>query len=243
MSVASLVPPPMRSFAVLLLSSSYVTHAFYVRPFSNSLEAVIVALCLVCLKKIVRISTSDLHKKDEKNERAALIRNLHALAALGAFGASMRPTFFGSAFPICLQVLRFSYKFSGSVSRTARLLAYPAFSGILAVLCCVAVDALYYRGSLRHPVFPSFNFLKYNSSTDNLADHGLHPRWLHLFVNLPMLVSPWLWCLGVRGIYHSFKDHTRAVEKVDAIDIIRESVYWCYFVRHLSLTSFQRQPR
>lgn len=39
-SVALLVPPPMCSFALLLLSSSYVTHAFYIRPFSNSLEFV-----------------------------------------------------------------------------------------------------------------------------------------------------------------------------------------------------------
>jgi len=230
MSVAILVPPPMRSFALLLLSSSYVTHAFYVRPFSNSLEAVIVALCLVCLKKIVWISMLDSKKKNEKNERAALNWHLHALAALGAFGASMRPTFFGFALPICLQMLRFSYKISGTLSRTAKLLAYPVCSGILTALCCIAVDALYYRGSLRHPVFPCLNFLKYNSSTDNLAEHGLHPRWLHLFVNLPMLISPWLWCLAVRGIYHSFKDYTRStVEKVHAVDVVRESTYRCYF--------------
>ncbi|KIM60480.1 glycosyltransferase family 22 protein [Scleroderma citrinum Foug A] len=224
-SVAILVPPPMRSFALLLLSSSYVTHAFYVRPFSNSLEAVIVALCLVCLKKIVWISTLDSNRKNEKNERAALNWHLHALAALGTFGASMRPTFFGFALPICLQMLRFSYKISGTLSRTTRLLAYPVCSGILTALCCIAVDALYYRGSLRHPVFPSLNFLKYNSSTDNLAEHGLHPRWLHLFVNLPMLISPWLWCLAVRGIYHSFKDHTRStVEKAHAVDVVRETI-------------------
>lgn len=225
MSVAILVPSPMRSFALLLLSSSYVTHAFYVRPFSNSLEAVIVALCLVCLKKIVWISMLDSKKKNEKNERAALNWHLHALAALGAFGASMRPTFFGFALPICLQMLRFSYRISGTLSRTAKLLAYPMCSGILTALCCITVDTLYYRGSLRHPVFPSLNFLKYNSSTDNLAEHGLHPRWLHLFVNLPMLISPWLWCLAVRGIYHSFKDHTRStVEKVHAVDVVRETI-------------------
>ncbi|KAG6328677.1 hypothetical protein ID866_10412 [Astraeus odoratus] len=45
-SVSILAPPPVQSFALLLLSSSYVTHAFYIRPFSNSLESVIVALCL-----------------------------------------------------------------------------------------------------------------------------------------------------------------------------------------------------
>ncbi|KAL4071722.1 glycosyltransferase family 22 protein [Scleroderma yunnanense] len=224
-SVAILVPHPMRSFALLLLSSSYVTHAFYIRPFSNSLEAVIVALCLVCLKKIVWLSTLDSNRKDKKNGHAALNWHLHALAALGAFGASMRPTFFGFALPICLQVLRFSYKISGTLGRTARLLAFPVCSGILTALCSIAVDALYYRGSLWQPVFPSLNFLKYNSSTENLAEHGLHPRWLHLFVNLPMLVSPWLWCLAVRGIYRSFKDHTRnPAEMTDAVDVVRETI-------------------
>ncbi|KAI6041462.1 glycosyltransferase family 22 protein [Pisolithus marmoratus] len=225
MSVALLVPLPMRSFALLLLSSSYVTHAFYIRPFSNSLESVIAALCLVFLNRIVEMGSSDSHEEAAKNGGAALHWNLHALCILGAFGASMRPTFFSFALPIGFQVLRFSYSTTGSVSRTGRLLALPLCSGILTMLCFTVTDALYYRGTPFHPVFPCLNFLRYNSSADNLAEHGLHPRWLHLFVNLPMLLSPWVWFLTISNICHCFKDSTHgSVGGTRALDITRETI-------------------
>ncbi|KAI6126807.1 glycosyltransferase family 22 protein [Pisolithus sp. B1] len=222
-SVALLVPPPKRSFALLLLSSSYVTHAFYIRPFSNSLESVIAALCLVFLNNIVELGPSDSHET-AKSGRAALDWNLHALCILGAFGTSMRPTFFSFALPISFQALRYSYRAAGSISRTGRLLALPLCSGILTVLCFTVADALYYRGTPFHPVFPCLNFLRYNSSADNLAEHGLHPRWLHLLVNLPMLLSPSLWFLTVTNIYHSFKDSRYGpVGRTRTLDVTRES--------------------
>lgn len=225
MSVALLVPPPMRSFALLLLSSSYVTHAFYIRPFSNSLESVIAALCLVFLNNIVGIVSSDSHEHSAKSGNAALHWNLHALCTLGAFGTSMRPTFFTFALPISFQALRYSYKAAGSISRTGRLLALPLCSGILTVLCFAVTDALYYWGTPFHPVFPCLNFLRYNSSADNLAEHGLHPRWLHLFVNLPMLLSPWVWFLTTCNIYHSFKGSIHgAVGRARALDVTRETI-------------------
>ncbi|KAI6014394.1 glycosyltransferase family 22 protein [Pisolithus microcarpus] len=223
-SVALLVPPPMCSFALLLLSSSYVTHAFYIRPFSNSLESVIAALCLVFLNNIVELGSSDSHDT-AKSGRAALHWNLHALCILGAFGTSMRPTFFSFALPISFQVLRYSYRAAGSISRTGTLLALPLCSGILTVLCFTVADALYYRGTPFHPVFPCLNFLRYNSSSDNLAEHGLHPRWLHLLVNLPMLLGPSVWFLTISNIYHSFKDsgHGR-VGRTRALDVTRETI-------------------
>ncbi|KIK29383.1 hypothetical protein PISMIDRAFT_479606 [Pisolithus microcarpus 441] len=213
----------MCSFALLLLSSSYVTHAFYIRPFSNSLESVIAALCLVFLNNIVELGSSDSHDT-AKSGRAALHWNLHALCILGAFGTSMRPTFFSFALPISFQVLRYSYRAAGSISRTGTLLALPLCSGILTVLCFTVADALYYRGTPFHPVFPCLNFLRYNSSSDNLAEHGLHPRWLHLLVNLPMLLGPSVWFLTISNIYHSFKDsgHGR-VGRTRALDVTRES--------------------
>ena len=36
------------------------------------------------------------------------------------------------------------------------------------------------------------NFLRYNLLPSNLAEHGVHPRWLHLVVNLPMVATPGL---------------------------------------------------
>ncbi|PSS08868.1 hypothetical protein PHLCEN_2v3435 [Hermanssonia centrifuga] len=48
------------------------------------------------------------------------------------------------------------------------------------------VDTMYFREDDRLVLTP-YNFLLYNLSSENLAQHGLHPRWLHLVVNLPML--------------------------------------------------------
>ncbi|KIJ64700.1 glycosyltransferase family 22 protein, partial [Hydnomerulius pinastri MD-312] len=45
--------PIPRRLALLLLASSHVIHTFQVRPFSNSLESVLVALCLVFLQSVL----------------------------------------------------------------------------------------------------------------------------------------------------------------------------------------------
>lgn len=67
----------------------------------------------------------------------------------------------------------------------------------------IATDTAFYHGSestksfgalfsaLRHaPVITPLNNLRYNSQTSNLAEHGLHPHYQHIFVNLPQLLGP-----------------------------------------------------
>ena len=41
-----------------------------------------------------------------------------------------------------------------------------------------------------HLVLTPLNFFLYNKDPSNLAKHGLHPRSLHFFVNLPLLLGP-----------------------------------------------------
>lgn len=43
---------------------------------------------------------------------------------------------------------------------------------------------------MRHPVITPLNNLLYNMSPANLAQHGLHPWYQHLLVNLPQLLGP-----------------------------------------------------
>ena len=38
--------------------------------------------------------------------------------------------------------------------------------------------------------FTPANSFKYNSDPANLAQHGLHPWYTHLLVNMPMLFGP-----------------------------------------------------
>ena len=35
-----------------------------------------------------------------------------------------------------------------------------------------------------------YNFIAYNSNSENLSTHGIHPHYLHLLVNLPLLFGP-----------------------------------------------------
>lgn len=48
-------------------------------------------------------------------------------------------------------------------------------------------------------VFTPLNFIKYNIDTKNLKIHGLHPRWLHMLINIPLLFNV-LGVLGIAGI-------------------------------------------
>lgn len=71
----------------------------------------------------------------------------------------------------------------------------------------ILVDSFYYGHltwdeigmgdlNLKNFVVTPFNFLLYNSRESNLAQHGLHPRITHMFINIPLLYN----VLGLTGI-------------------------------------------
>lgn len=95
-----------------------------------------------------------------------------------------------------------------------------AFSGLFWTLIAIATDTAFYTGPaattsfralfdhVRHaPVITPLNNLMYNTQTTNLAEHGLHPRYQHLLVNLPQLLGPALillfsstWPFAIRNL-------------------------------------------
>lgn len=79
--------------------------------------------------------------------------------------------------------------------------------GVLVII--VAIDTVYFRGKMAQIVVTPYNNLLYNLSPENLAEHGLHPRWLHAVVNLPMVVGPGLVfysILAVKRVMYQGKD-------------------------------------
>lgn len=68
---------------------------------------------------------------------------------------------------------------------------------------CILIDSLYFDApsSAGSPnVTPRFiltplNLLRYNTNAKNLAEHGLHPRYLHALVNSPMLFGAGLYII------------------------------------------------
>ena len=72
---------------------------------------------------------------------------------------------------------------------------------VLSALCttivAISLDTVFYTpypitwlNLVRHPVITPLNNLMYNISPANLAQHGLHPWYQHLLVNLPQLIGP-----------------------------------------------------
>ncbi|KAM5461468.1 alpha 1,2 mannosyltransferase [Microsporum canis] len=60
----------------------------------------------------------------------------------------------------------------------------------------VSIDTTFYTSPdtfsdfINNPVITPLNNLLYNSDSSNLANHGLHPRYQHFLVNLPLLLGP-----------------------------------------------------
>ena len=69
-------------------------------------------------------------------------------------------------------------------------------SSSLTLLAAVMSDTDFYHGPLsfetllEKPVLTPINSLLYNTSAESLAEHGLHPRYQHLLINLPLLLAP-----------------------------------------------------
>lgn len=72
-----------------------------------------------------------------------------------------------------------------------------SLTGSMTLLAAVMIDTHFFRPSaepwstlLHRPVLAPYNALMYNIRTTNLAEHGLHPRYTHLFANIPLLLAP-----------------------------------------------------
>ncbi|OAG37338.1 hypothetical protein AYO21_08415 [Fonsecaea monophora] len=78
-----------------------------------------------------------------------------------------------------------------------------SLSGIFWTLIAIIIDTAYYSGPSatrsfralydhvwKSPVITPLNNLLYNTQTSNLAQHGLHPHYQHILINLPQLLGP-----------------------------------------------------
>jgi phosphatidylinositol glycan class Z len=70
-------------------------------------------------------------------------------------------------------------------------------SGLFTALLAITLDTAFYSVQpitwtdlITGPVITPLNNMRYNMSPANLAEHGLHPWYQHLLVNIPMLLGP-----------------------------------------------------
>lgn len=130
------------------------------------------------------------------------------ITTITVFGIFNRPTFVAFALPPI-----FFWLFRGLGSKTVGFLDFHArifmliILGIPTLIGLILYDSLYFGYltmgevgefaiSMQNFVVTPLNFLKYNSLTENLKNHGLHPRFLHFLVNTPLLFT----VLGIVGL-------------------------------------------
>ncbi|KAF2637662.1 hypothetical protein P280DRAFT_500405 [Massarina eburnea CBS 473.64] len=178
-AIQELVPSRRaQSRALLLISSSYVTWTFQSHTFSNSLETLVVSWSLVIIRRIV---------EDKKRSGTLASALLGFLVVAGTFNRI--------TFPAWLLLPSFSLipHFRRKPFALLSIILFALFTAFIAI----SIDTAFYTpGELtftklfRAPVITPLNNFIYNADTTNLAQHGLHPRYQHLFVNLPQLLGP-----------------------------------------------------
>ena len=197
LTVASDFPSEVARYILCLFGISTAATTFLVRPFSNSQEANTVATCLMFCLALYR------NRAWYKRGGPGWCWPLLVPSLLAADGLFTRFTFAFFVLPIALVILH----------RFLRIVAegYPRPALISVTVGALAAGARLYNLAERDTTFythaakisgieaatlwgtqwvvPPVNALLYNIRTENVAQHGLHPRWLHAVVNLPMMVG------------------------------------------------------
>lgn len=123
------------------------------------------------------------------------------IATLCVFGVFNRPTFVVFGLPIV-----FHWLLRGLGTKTVTFtdlnlrMAGLVLSAIPTIVLLIIVDSLYYGFltmaeiqnnaiSINNFVVTPLNNLKYNIDSSKTADHGVHPKYVHMLVNIPLLYN------------------------------------------------------
>lgn len=129
------------------------------------------------------------------------LNHVSIISAIVVVGIFNRPTFVGFAFaPVFFWLHRgLGSKVIGFKDFHYRILMF-IICAIPPILLLIVIDSSYYgyltmievqslEASLDNWVVTPLNFLRYNLDQRNLSQHGLHPWWLHVVVNVPLLFN------------------------------------------------------
>ncbi|XP_034183919.2 phosphatidylinositol glycan anchor biosynthesis class Z [Osmia lignaria lignaria] len=156
------------------------------------------------------------------------LNNCLEIATVTVIGIFNRPTFIAFAFPPIFFWLQrgLGSKSVGFGDFHIRIFTFIA-CGIPTTIFFIIVDSFYFGyltmaeiGNLdigmNNFVVTPLNFLKYNANTKNLQNHGLHPHYIHLLVNVPLLYN----ILGIVGLL-TFGKMLRSGLKAKWLDLPR----------------------
>lgn len=173
-----LLPSPrQRRVGILLVSSSYVTWTWQSHTFSNSIETIAVLWSLVFIQRV---------QEDRRSSQLMYSAIIGFLAVFGTFNRITFPAF------IIIPLLRMLPHFKVKPWCLVAMIG----SGLFNLAFAVLLDTEWYtsgqslRGLFSNVVVTPINNVMYNMKQANLAEHGLHPYYQHLFINLPQLIGP-----------------------------------------------------
>jgi GPI mannosyltransferase 4 len=150
------------------LTASFAFLFFTSRPYSNTLEWYLICALWYIVFKC-------------KNTNGVLV------GVLAVSGCFVRITFPAFATPI---ILWWWFNRNFSIVSLFQLV----LGGLISLSSFVIYDSWHYGKWVLTPL----NNLMYNSRTENLAQHGLHPRYQHFLINTLLMFGPfWLWALPV----------------------------------------------
>lgn len=187
--------------SIFFCLTSYISLVFQSHTFSNSMETVLVVLCVYMINEL-RFLLHLLEATYKKSEILVLGLAIGACFSLGIFNRVTFPAFF--IFPFAIYA-KCSWRW-----KWLPLTSLAAF--LVTSFMLVAVDTIIYNDAsiialLQSPllwsqyvVTPLYN-IAYNSSTENLSQHGIHPHTTHLMANLPLMMGP-----GLLFLFWGFKN-------------------------------------
>jgi phosphatidylinositol glycan class Z len=203
--------------ALLCLGSSWPALVMFSHPFSNTTETIVSStVFLLFVTKILPLLRIHPQQQQQgqgsvikAHNSQPLFPRLHYAILLGALlsvGVWTRFTFpvfaLGPALAVlCVVVMvaeqqrwKSPSRETGAASTRALLDGVKWLIGVAigALTTCAAlilIDTIYYTGEFdwRNIVVTPLNNLLYNSNPANLALHGIHPRWTHALVNIPLM--------------------------------------------------------
>ncbi|KAF9437544.1 alpha 1,2 mannosyltransferase [Entomortierella beljakovae] len=210
------------SIALMLISSSYVTIAYHTHPFSNTCETAILALSAVILGGIIKeydlsvslekqpsealkaqgttttaVTTSTKLPRAAAKPKAPRAMPAFLLGVLFSVGAFTRITFVIYGFPLGLMFLWISAKAAGTRKTLEKLGSDLSFTQLLFTKPHDWAN-ITIKGT---PTITMINNLQYNLDVNNLAEHGLHPRFFHILLNFPVLYGN----LAIFGVITMFQ--------------------------------------
>lgn len=187
--------------AIFFVLTSFVSLVYQSHTFSNSVETVLVVAVVYMINELRFFRCTP--KAQVSNNEVAIIGFL--IGSLSAFGIFNRVTFPAYiTFP--------AFFLLSAIQQWKYLLPCILFGFGSVTAACIFFDTSYYKNVPMREVllhlstydFAYFtitplNNLVYNSLIKNLSEHGLHPYYTHLVVNLPQIMGPGLFFLFGKG--------------------------------------------